>query len=151
MSHDSPSHREIRERWCRASAAVGSSGDAPGLHQPVFARWRTAFFLKLTSWRSKKRHTAVRLPSMPRLPISATISSNVKSGRFATTASNQVAWSSNGERLPPRGFADVLPPSNHSCSHLIAELTLMLKRSAASRRDAPPWTASMTRTRKSVE
>jgi hypothetical protein len=99
----------------------------------------------------KKRQTAVRLPSIPCLPIAATTSSSVKSGRFSIRASNQVACSSKGEQLPPRGFAAARPPSSHSRSHLIPELTLIPKHSAASRRDAPALTASITRTLKSVE
>ena len=48
-------------------------------------------------------------------------------------------------------LAAARPPSNHSRSHLIAELTLIPKQSAASRRDTPASTASITRTGKSVE
>jgi hypothetical protein len=54
-------------------------------------------------------------------------------------------------RLPPLSFALVLPLSRQRCNHLIAELALTLKLSAASRRDAPATTASITRSRKSSE
>jgi hypothetical protein len=55
------------------------------------------------------------------------------------------------ETLPPRGLGLALPLSRQRCIHLIAELTLISKRSAASRRDAPISTASITRSRKSLE
>jgi hypothetical protein len=45
----------------------------------------------------------------------------------------------------------VLPLSRQRCSHLTDELALISKRSAASRRDAPISTASITRSRKSPE
>jgi hypothetical protein len=62
------------------------------------------------------------------------------------------ACASNGEALPPRGFGAALPLSSQRCTHLIAELALMSKRSAASRRDAPSMvTASITRSRRSPE
>jgi ribosomal protein S7 len=41
--------------------------------------------------------------------------------------------------------------SRQRCNHLTAELALRLKLSAASRRDAPAATASITRSRKSSE
>jgi hypothetical protein len=43
--------------------------------------------------------------------IAATTSSSVKSGRAATKASRNLAWSSSGDVLPPLGFA-----ANQSCS-----------------------------------
>jgi SSS family solute:Na+ symporter len=59
---------------------------------------------------------------------------------------------SNGDILPPRGLGAALRLSFHRCTHLTAELTLMSKRSAASRRDAPSIsTASITRSRRSPE
>jgi hypothetical protein len=57
----------------------------------------------------------------------------------------------NGEVLPPVGFALALPVSRHRCNHFTAELGLRLKFSAASRREAPASTASITRSRKSSE
>jgi hypothetical protein len=45
----------------------------------------------------------------------------------------------------------VLPLSRQRCNHLTAELALRLKLSAASRRDAPAATASITRSRKYPE
>jgi hypothetical protein len=62
------------------------------------------------------------------------------------------ACASNGDTLPPRGFGAALRLSRQRCSHLTAELALMSKRSAASRRDARSIsTASMTRCRRSPE
>src|SRR4029077_3985343 len=43
------------------------------------------------------------------------------------------------------------PSFSHAWNHLTAELALTSKRSAASRRDAPSSTASITRSRKSDE
>jgi hypothetical protein len=83
--------------------------------------------------------------------IAATISSSVKSGCWATRASSAFACSSNGDLLPPVGFALALPVSRHRCNHFTAELGHRLKLSAASRRDAPASTASITRSRKSSE
>jgi uncharacterized membrane protein len=53
--------------------------------------------------------------------------------------------------LPPLAFALALPLSRQRCNHFTAELGLRLKLSAASRRDAPASTASITRSRKSSE
>jgi hypothetical protein len=53
--------------------------------------------------------------------------------------------------LPPLGFALALPVLRLRCSHFTAKLGLRLKLSAASRRDAPASTASITRSRKSSE
>jgi hypothetical protein len=47
--------------------------------------------------------------------------------------------------------AAALPLSRQRCNHFIAELTLTSKSSAASRRDAPISTASITRSRSSPE
>src|SRR6476646_1003916 len=69
----------------------------------------------------------------------------------ALGAKNQSAISSSGETLPPRGFGTALLLSCQRCSHFTAELTLTSKRSAVSRRDAPPSTASITRSRRSPE
>jgi hypothetical protein len=88
---------------------------------------------------------------MRRLRIAATISSSVKSGCSATAASSHSACFSNGDVLPPLAFALALPLSRQRCNHFTAELGLRLKLSAASRRDAPASTASITRSRKSSE
>src|ERR1700730_9830673 len=53
--------------------------------------------------------------------------------------------------LPPLGFAATLPVARQRCIHLTAELGAISKRSAASRREAPDSTASITRSRRSVE
>src|SRR5262249_41916809 len=79
------------------------------------------------------------------------ISSNVRSGCWATRANICSACFSNGETLPPRGFDAQLPLSIQRCSHRTAELGSISKFSAASRREAPDFTASITRLRKSAE
>src|SRR5450756_2100673 len=71
-------------------------------------------------------------------------SSSVKSGCSLISISSQSACFSNGEILPPIGFAAILPVSCQRCIHLTAELGLTSNRSAASRRDAPVSTASST-------
>ena len=76
--------------------------------------------------RSKNRQTAVRLPGIRRLRIAITISSSVKSGCSATRASSHPACSSNGDLLPPLGFALAVPVSCQRRHHLTAELGLSL-------------------------
>src|SRR5271168_2037137 len=122
-----------------------------GYVRPLLLRGVKGFFLKVKSCRAKNRQTAVRLPGIRRLRIVATISSSVKSGCWATRASSAFACFSNGDLLPPVGFALALPVSRHRCNHFTAELGHRLKLSAASRRDAPASTASITRSRKSSE
>jgi hypothetical protein len=78
---------------------------------PVPAPPRAGFFLNLILCRANNRHSAVRLPAIRRLRITASTSSSVKSGCFAIKASNQFACFSNGEVLPPRGMAVALPSS----------------------------------------
>src|SRR6202011_2007163 len=68
-----------------------------------------------------------------------------------SSAKRKSACSSKAEVLPPVGLAAMLPVSSKRCSHLTAELALISKRSAASRRDAPAITASRTRSRRSIE
>ncbi len=101
--------------------------------------------------RLKNRHTALRLPAIRRLRIATTISSSVKSGCATISVSKKSARSSSAEMLPPLGLAATLPVLRQRCIHLIAELALTSKRSAASRRDAPDSTVSTTRSRKSKE
>src|SRR3984893_3504601 len=108
-------------------------------------------FLKLTLCRSKKRWRALRLPGIPCLAIAASVSSMVKSGCLAIRAKIQSECSSNGETLPPLCLGAALPVSLQLRHHRITELTPTLKISAASRRDAPLSTASIARSRKSVE
>src|SRR6266700_2955369 len=118
------------------------------------ARSRSAacrLFLRVMSCRPKNRESALRLVRMRRLRSSATVSTNVKSGCSAIIANTRAACFSSGETLPPRGFGAALPLSCQRCSHLTAELTLTSKRSAASYRDAPNSTASITRSRRSAE
>ena len=86
-----------------------------------------------------------------RLRSAATLSIKVRSGCSAIRASICSAYSSRGEMLPPRGFGAALLLWCQRCTHFIAELTLTPKCSAASRRDAPVSTASITRSRRSPE
>jgi hypothetical protein len=79
------------------------------------------------------------------------ISSNVRSDCSVTRANIRLACRSNGETLPPRGFGAQLPLSIQRCSHRTAELGSISKLSATSRREAPAFTASITRLRKSAE
>ena len=101
--------------------------------------------------RSKKRQSAVRLVRIRCLRSCIRLSSRVKSGCSATRATICFANFSRGETLPPRGFGALSPVSCQRCTHLTDELTLISKRSAASRREAPIFTASITRSRRSPE
>jgi hypothetical protein len=58
---------------------------------------------------------------------------------------------SNGDVLPPLGFAATLPNRTNRCIHRTAELTLTSNRSAASCRDAPASTHSTNGVRRSKE
>jgi hypothetical protein len=95
--------------------------------------------------------SALLLVRMRRLRSSATVSIKVRSGCPAITANTRAAHFSSGDTLPPRGFGAALLLSRQRCSHLTVELTLTSKRSAASCRDAPISTASITRSRRSPE
>ena len=108
-----------------------------GPHPLAAARPRAGFFLKLILCRSKNRHTALRLPAIRRLRITATISSSVKSGCSAISRSKTAACASSGEMLPPLGLAAMLPVSFKRCIHLIAELALTSTHSFATDRCGP--------------
>ncbi len=109
-----------------------------------------AFLLTVMPCRSKNRESALLLVRIRRLSSSTSVSFKVRSGRSAASANIRSACASNGDTLPPRGFGAALRLALQRCSHLTAELTLMSKRAAASRRDAPSIsTASMTRSRRS--
>jgi hypothetical protein len=97
------------------------------------------------------RQTALRLPEIPRLAIAATISCSVKSGCLTIRVSRKSACSSNGEVLPPLGFAATLPVCSKRCAPSTTTLALSSYRSATSRHDAPASIASITRARKSLE
>ena len=103
------------------------------------------------SCRPKNRESALRLVRILRLPSSASVSFKVRSGRSAFNANIRSACASNGETLPPRGFGAALRLSSQRCSHRTAELALTPICSAASRRDAPISTLSITRSRMSPE
>jgi hypothetical protein len=103
------------------------------------------------SCRPKNLESALLLVRMRRLRSSATVSIKVRSGCPAITANTRAAHFSSGDTLPPRGFGAALLLSRQRCSHLTVELTLTSKRSAASCRDAPISTASITRSRRSPE
>jgi hypothetical protein len=72
----------------------------------------------------ENRQTALRLPAIRCLRMAVTISSSVKSGCPATSASSHCACFSNGDMLPPLGLAATLPVASQRCIHLIAELAL---------------------------
>ena len=101
--------------------------------------------------RSRNRQSELRLVQIRCLRSLATISTKVRSGCSATSAKIRAANCSSGETPPPRGFGAALLLAPQRCNHLIAELVLMSKCSAASRRDAPLATASITRSRRSPE
>jgi hypothetical protein len=105
--------------------------------------------IKNSSWRLQELKDT--RPGIRRLRIVVTISSSVKSGCAATSASSHSACSSNGDLLPPLGFALTLPVSCQRRHHFTAELGLRREFSAASRRDVPDSTASITRSRRSSE
>jgi hypothetical protein len=152
--HDIGGGRGLVEEDRRGRVKKALSSDPaparPGRVGARLLRCAQAFF-KADLVARKKRQTAVRLPAIRRLPIAATTSSSVKLGCSAIRASNQLACSSNGEMLPSVSFAATLALARQRWSPLIAELGLISNRSAASRRDAPPSTASTTRSRKSIE
>jgi hypothetical protein len=83
-----------------------------------------SFFLKLMLRRAKNRHTALRLLAILRLRIAATISSSVMSGCSAISVSRNSACFSNGEVLPPLGFAATLPVSSKRCIQITTTLGL---------------------------
>src|SRR5674476_645228 len=118
---------------------------------PSLLRGPQAFFLKVMSCRMKNRDKALRLPTIRRLRIAVTASSNVRSGCSAISANNQPACFSNGETLPPLGFAAELPSSLQRRSQLITELGLTSRSAATSCREAPPSTIAIARTRRSSE
>jgi hypothetical protein len=117
----------------------------------LLCRPQTLFFLKVMSCRWKNREAALLLVRIRRLRSSAMVSSKVRSDCSAMRANICSACRSNGETLPPRGFGAQRPVSFQHCSHRTAELASIPKLSAASRRDAPVSTASITRLRKSAE
>jgi len=85
------------------------------------------------------------------LPNVARSSFKVASGRSPTTANIRSVCCSNGDVLPPRGFAAELPVSRSRCIHLTAVLMATPKTSAASQRDIPDETVAINRSRKSLE
>src|SRR5450756_311468 len=103
------------------------------------------------SCRMKNRDKALRLPAIRRLRIAVTASSNVRSGCSAISANNQLACFSNGETLPPLGFAAGLPSSLQRRSQLITELGLTSRSAATSCREVPPSTIAIARPRRSSE
>ena len=103
------------------------------------------------SCRMRNRDKALRLPTIRRLRIVVTVSSNVRSGCSAISANNQLAYFSNGETLPPLGFAAELPSSFQLRSQLITELGLASRSAATSCREAPPSTIAIARARRSSE
>jgi hypothetical protein len=64
---------------------------------------RAIRFLRVTLCRSRKRQSELRLVLIRRLRSSATVSTKVRSGRWAIRSKISTANSSSGETLPPRG------------------------------------------------
>lgn len=151
MSQDSQSRREIPAGRGQAALALESNVGARGRRPRAAVQRLAAFFLRVMSCRSRKRQSELRLVRIRRLRSTTTVSTKVRSGCSAITAKICVANLSSGETLPPRGFAVALPVSRQRCTHFIAELGLTSYSSAASRRDAPVSTASITRSRSSLE
>src|SRR5262249_55063336 len=101
--------------------------------------------------RLKKRQTAVRLPAILCLRIAKTTSSSVRSGCFSIRPNRKSACFSNGEMLPPRGWAAQRPVCRKHLTQITAVLALTANSSAASRREAPLSTSAITRSRISPE
>src|SRR5262245_2078556 len=83
------------------------------------------------------RQTAVRLPAILCLRIAKTTSSSVRSGCFSIRPNRKSACFSNGEMLPPRGWAAQRPVCRKHLTQITAVLALTANSSAASRREAP--------------
>jgi len=82
--------------------------------------------------RAKKRESA---PLLVRNPPLEPLRKLLLQGQVRQRANFDSLCASNGDTLPPRGFGLALRLLLLRCSHLTAELALMSKRSAASRRD----------------
>jgi hypothetical protein len=117
------------------------------LTDPASARPRSSarrLFLNVMSWRAKKRDSALRLAEIRRLRSIETSSFNVRSRCSSIRASIHCEYFSKGDVPPPRGIGSHVPSSRKRCSHRIAELALTSKCSAASRRDPPASTNSIS-------
>ena len=77
-------------------------------HLLAAVRLLAALFLSVMLCRSRKRQSELRLVLIRRLRSSATVSTKVRSGRWAIRSKISTANSSNGETLPPRGFGAAL-------------------------------------------
>src|SRR4029077_627158 len=124
-----------------ACLALGSNVGVLAPHPLAAVRQLAGFVLRVIPWRSRKRQSELRLVRIRRLRSSATVSTKVRSGCWAIRSSICSANSTSGKTLPPRGFGTALLLSCQRFSHFTAELTLTSKRSAVSRRDAPPSTS----------
>jgi hypothetical protein len=93
--------------------------------------------------RSKNRQTALRLPAIPCWRMATTISSKVKSGCLAASASKQASCAFNGDVLPPIGCGAALPNRTNLAPTGFAELTS--KRSVASCRGIRLYEAPMAK------
>jgi hypothetical protein len=110
------------------------------------------FFLNVICRRAKNRWMALTAAVTPTEANSAAlISSSVISGCWSTRSSKKQAWASSGDRLGLWGTGAMLPIVFHRCTHRIAVAAPISNLPAASRRDNPPSTALMTRSRRSVE
>src|SRR5258708_36539913 len=119
-------------RWVKHALLSNPTSSRAGDVGSSLLRGAQAFFLKVMLCRMKKRDKALRLPTIRRLRIAVTASSNVRSGCSAINANNQPACFSNGETLPPLGFAAQLPSARQRRSQLITELGLTSKSAATS-------------------
>src|ERR1700704_3286144 len=130
---------------------VESNVGARAPHLLAVVRQLAGFFLRVMLCRSRNRQSELRLVLIRRLRSAVTVSTRVRSGCSPTRAGLSGAISSSEETPPPRGIGAALIFARQRGSHFTAELTLTSKRSAASRRDAPVSTASITRSRRSPE
>src|SRR5215469_7890894 len=133
----------------QASLACGSSVGAREPRRRACAPRPARFFLKVMPCRAKKRDSALRLAKIRRLRRTETSSFSVRSRCSRITARICCEYFSNGDVPPPRGIGSHVPSSRKRCTQRIAELALTSKCSAASRREAPASTNSITRVLKS--
>jgi hypothetical protein len=88
----------------------------------------------------------------PSAANSARIARNVRSGFCAIRASNQSRLLARRyRRRPPIARAAALPVMRKRCGHLTTVATLTLNIFAVARRERPPATDAITRSRKSCE
>ena len=155
-----PSWSKRRSRRRRRDAADRALPERRA--RPVFARrrpggparWRARFFLNVMAWRSRNRQTTLCANRSPcRRSRWLAISASVMSRVAATSPRISSAWASiRSERLsPPCGRGALLPVSRHRRTHFTAVDAATPNRSAAARRLIPAATASISRSRRSLD